>query len=113
MGFLAKIAMEELIINVEYKKGDKLIGHVEICSNKENAKDSLIWISDLFVAEACRHTGIGTKLMNMVIDAVKKLSIPKVYLFCKPDLIPFYKRFGAEDTHQKKNGYNLMMINNN
>lgn len=105
--------MEELIINVEYRKEDKLIGHVEICANKENVNDSLIWISDLFVTETCRHTGIGTKLMNMVIDAVKKLSIPKVYLFCKPDLIPFYKRFGAEDTCQKKNGYNLMMINNN
>ena len=105
--------MEELIINVEYKKDDKLIGHVEISSNKENANDSLIWISDLYVSKSYRHTGIGTKLMNMVIDAVKKLSIPTVYLFCKPDLIPFYKRFGAEDTHQKKNGYNLMMLNNN
>ena len=42
MRFLAKIAIEELIINIEYKKDDKLIGHVEICSSEENINDSLI-----------------------------------------------------------------------
>ena len=41
--------MEELIINVEYKKDDKLIGHLEICSSEENVNDSLIWISDLLL----------------------------------------------------------------
>lgn len=111
MRFLAKIAIEELIINIEYKKDDKLIGHVEICSSEENINDSLIWISDLFVTETCKYTGIGTKLINIVIDAVKKLSIPRVYLWCEPKLILFYKNFGAEDTHLINEGYHFMRIN--
>ncbi len=104
--------MEQFVIKVEYSKDDKLMGHVEICTNEINANDSLVWISNLFVEEAYRHNGIGTTLMNRVIDTVKKLSIPKIYLYCKPELISFYEKFGAEDTGQEMNESHLMEINN-
>ena len=104
--------MEQFVIKVEYSKDDVLMGHVEICTNEINANDSLVWISNLFVEETYRHNGIGTTLMNRVIDTVKKLSIPKIYLYCKPELISFYEKFGAKDTHQEMNGSHLMEINN-
>ena len=60
--------MEEFIINIEYRKEDKLIGHVEICANKENANDSLIWVSDLY----------GTAKLQIE----EKKDDGKVVLFC-------------------------------
>ena len=104
--------MEQFVIKTEYWKDNILMGHIDICASEDNDNDSRVWISDLYVAKSHRHTGIGTKLMHRALDEVKKLSIPRIYLYCKPELIHFYKRFGAEDTHQKKNGYHLMMLNN-
>lgn len=103
--------MEQFVIDLKYIKDDTPIGHVEICSNKEDFNDGLVWISELYVTDSYRHSGIGTKLMNRAINAAKKLSIPRIYLYCKPKLIHFYKKFGAEKTCQKMNGYDLMMIN--
>ena len=103
--------MEQFVIDLKYIKDDIPIGHVEICSNKENFNVGLVWISNLYVEVSYRHKGIGTKLMNRAIDTCKKLSITKLYLYCKPELIPFYKRFGAEDANQEMNGYNLMVVN--
>lgn len=103
--------MEQFVIDLKYIKNEMPIGHVEICSNSEDFNDDLVWISQLYVTDSYRHTRIGTKLMNRAIDTCKKLSIPKVYLYCKPELISFYQKFGAEDAHQEMNGYNLMAIN--
>lgn len=103
--------MEQFIIDLKYIKDDMPIGHVEICSNSENFSNGRVWISELYVTDSYRHNGIGTKLMNRAINMAKKLSIPRLYLYCKPELIPFYKRFEAEDTHQNMNEYNLMAIN--
>lgn len=103
--------MEQFVIDLKYIKNDMPIGHVEICSNSEDFSNGFVWISQLYVTDSYRHTGIGTKLMNRAIDTCKKLSVPKVYLYCKPELIHFYQKFGTEDAHQEMNGYKLMMIN--
>ena len=103
--------MEQFIIDLKYIKDDMPIGHVEICSNKEDFTGGLVWISELYVTDSYRHNGIGTKLMNRAINMAKKMSISRLYLYCKPELIPFYKRFGVEDAYQKMNGYKLMAIN--
>ena len=73
--------------------------------------DKRVYIYDLYVIKAYRHKGEGIKLMNRVIETCKKLSISQVYLWCLPKLIPFYKNFGAEDTHLMNEGYHFMMIN--
>ena len=103
--------MEQFVIKMNYSKDDISYGYIEIGVHKENANDSLIWISDLYVNKGHRHIGIGTALMNKVIDTCKKLSITRVYLWCIPKLIPFYKNFGAEDTHLINEGYHFMRIN--
>jgi GNAT superfamily N-acetyltransferase len=80
--------MEQFIINLNYIKDDITIGYVEICSNTEYFTDC-IWISNLYVTDSYRHNGIGSKLLNRAIDMCKKLSITKLYLYCKPKLIFF------------------------
>lgn len=103
--------MELFATVLKYVKDDIPIGHVEICSNSEDFSDGRVWISELYVEDSYRHIGIGTKLMKRAINAAKKLSIPRIYLYCKPELISFYQKFGAEDAHQDMNGYNLMVLN--
>ena len=103
--------MEPFITKIEYLEDNIVKGHVEICSNNDNIDNSLFWISDLYVTETYRHIGNGTKLMNRTIDVFKKIGIPRIFLYCKPELISFYQKFGAEDAHQDMNGYNLMELN--
>ncbi len=103
--------MEHFSITLrEYKDGN-FVGRVQIGTSIKNIDDKRVYIHDLYVITAYRHKGEGIKLMNKVIDTCKKLSISRVYLWCLPKLIPFYKNFGAEETHQIINGYHLMMIN--
>ena len=93
----------------EYKDG-KFIGLAEIGTDKEDLNDSRVYLSDLYVTKSYRHKGEGTKLMNRVIDTCKKLSITRVYLWCKPEVRSFYKKFGAEEVNEYFDGYELMMI---
>lgn len=103
--------MEKFSITLmEYKDGN-FVGHVQIGTDIKYLNDKRVYIHDLYVIKAYRHKGEGIKLMNRVIDTCKKLSISQVYLWCLPKLIPFYKNFGAEDTHLITDGYHLMMIN--
>ena len=105
--------MEHFLIDLKkYSKDGKFIGHVEVRTNEENFKDDRIWIEDLYVIDTHRHTGEGTELMKRAIDTCKKLSIPRVYLWCDPKQVPFYKKFGAEEVDQNILGYRLMVINN-
>lgn len=102
--------MDRFFFDFQEYKDDTFVGHVEVSTDKESLKDDRVWVHNLYVFEHYRHNGIGTKLMNRVIDACKGLSIHRVYLWCKPALIPFYKKFGAERAHQNMYGYELMMI---
>ena len=98
------------IILREYKN-DGFVGHVQIGTDIKYPNDKRIYIHNLYVIKAYRHKCIGTRLMNEVIDTCKKLGITKVHLWCIPKLIPFYKAFGAEDTHIMSEGYHFMKIN--
>lgn len=103
--------MEHFLIDLKEYKDGKFVGHVKIGTDSKYIDDKNVYLSHLYVVKAYRHKGEGIKLMNRAIDTCKKLSIPRVYLWCIPKLIPFYKAFGAEDMHQSMLGYNLMMIN--
>lgn len=103
--------MDHFSITLREYKDDNFVGQVKIGTDTKYINDKRIYLSHLFVIKAYRHKGEGTKLMYRALKTCKKLSISRVYLWCKPKLIPFYKDFGAEDMHQPLLGYNLMMIN--
>jgi GNAT superfamily N-acetyltransferase len=48
------------------------------------------WLTGLFVDPACREQGVAAEL---IATAVKDLELP-VWLFCHPDLRPFYEHRG-------------------
>lgn len=99
------------VILKEYNIHGKQIGHVKVCSDTEDLNDKRIWLIDLYVKELSRNNGVGTKLMKRAIDTCKKLSIDKLYFWCKLELIPFYKKFGAKQENETVLSYELMSIN--
>ena len=102
--------MDHFTITLREYKNSNFAGHVQIGTDIKYINDTRVYLHHLHVIKAYRHKGEGTKLMYKAIDTCKKLGIPRVYLWCIPKLIPFYKAFGAEDTHVITDGYHLMMI---
>ena len=104
--------MEHFSITLREYKDDNFVGRVQIGTDLGYIYDNeRVYIHDLYVIKAYRHKGWGTKLMYKLLDTCKKLDIHQVYLWCLPKLIPFYKNFGAEDTHIINEVYHFMMIN--
>lgn len=103
--------MNHFLITLKEYKDDNFVGHIHIGTNIKYINDKRVYIHDLYVIKAYRHKGEDIKLMNRTIDICKKLDIHQVYLFCMPKLIPFYKKFGAEDTHLIIDGHHFMKIN--
>lgn len=50
------------------------------------------WLTGLFTRPDCRHRGIATGLVARIAG---DLTVP-IWLFCHPDLVPFYRRIGFE-----------------
>jgi predicted N-acetyltransferase YhbS len=48
----------------------------------------------VIVAEAHRNSGLGRRLVQYVLDHPMLAGVRHVELYCKPELIPFYKRWG-------------------
>jgi GNAT superfamily N-acetyltransferase len=51
-------------------------------------------IFDVIVAKAHRNHGLGRRLVQYVIDHPMVAEVAHIELYCKPELIPFYERWG-------------------
>lgn len=51
------------------------------------------WLASVFVAPQYRHQGIGSALVNHVMEQARLAGIEKLYLFT-PDRSDFYRRLG-------------------
>jgi predicted GNAT family N-acyltransferase len=51
-------------------------------------------ICDVIVETGCRSQGIGRKLMETVVNHPRLRSVKHVELYCLPEMVPFYQRFG-------------------
>ena len=50
-------------------------------------------IFDVIVAREHRGTGLGKRLLDYVIDHPMVAGVRHVELYCKPEMIPFYKKW--------------------
>ena len=51
-------------------------------------------VFDVIVSEACRGTGLGDKLMALVMNHEQLTHVKHFELYCLPELYAFYKRWG-------------------
>ena len=94
------------IINQETKK---LIGLINIIINdgfniyKEEEKNKQsYWMTDLFIFPEYRNKGVGSLLINYVMDYSKK-NLPNLHLACYENLVSFYEKKGWIILSKEKN----------
>jgi predicted GNAT family N-acyltransferase len=52
------------------------------------------YLYDVIVRSDLRDTGLGARLVHAVIDHPALARVQHIELGCKPELVPFYERFG-------------------
>ncbi|XP_009614079.1 uncharacterized protein LOC107773898 [Nicotiana tabacum] len=87
---------------------DICVGSVACRLEKKEGGAVRIYIMTLGVLAPYRGLGIGTKLLNHVLDLCTKQNIKEIYLHVQTsneDAINFYKKFGFEVTNTVQNYY--------
>lgn len=51
-------------------------------------------VYDVIIKQNHRKMGLGTKLMDAVVNHPKLSSVEQFALYCLPEMIPFYERWG-------------------
>ncbi|HEY9726111.1 MAG TPA: GNAT family N-acetyltransferase [Chroococcales cyanobacterium] len=63
-------------------------------------------IFDVIVKPSHRDRGLGKKLLDLVVDHPQLRSVEYLTLFCLPEMVPFYERWGFTNEH---GGLQLML----
>ncbi|KAL9233900.1 hypothetical protein vseg_008835 [Gypsophila vaccaria] len=87
---------------------DICVGAIACRVEKKDTGAVSVYIMTLGVLAPYRGLGIGTKLLNHVIELCSKQNISELYLHVQTnneDAINFYKKFGFEITDTIKNYY--------
>ncbi|CAH1451951.1 uncharacterized protein LOC111883135 [Lactuca sativa] len=87
---------------------DICVGSIACRLEKKESGAVRVYIMTLGVLAPYRGLGIGTKLLNHVLELSQKQNIGEIYLHVQTnneDAISFYKKFGFEITETIKNYY--------
>lgn len=75
--------------------GDAWIGSVSLLQNDdERIRQYSPWLASLVVRESARGRGIGRALVERCLREAAALDVPTLYLYCEPDLVPYYDALG-------------------
>jgi predicted GNAT family N-acyltransferase len=90
-----------VVIGLVNDKTGELIGFARVIS------DTLYraFIFDVIAKENYRNNGIGTILMNSILEHPLVREVERVELYCPDRLVPYYEKFGFSTD---VNGSNLM-----
>jgi len=94
-----------VVIGLIDAKTGELVGFARVIS------DSIYraFIFDVIAKENYRNDGIGTILMNSILEHPLVRDVERVELYCPNRLVPYYEKFGfSTDVNES----NLMRINN-
>ena len=56
-------------------------------------------IDDVVVEESRRSMGIGSELMQRLLEWLTEMGLAQILLRCREDMVPFYKRHGFKIAH--------------
>ena len=80
----------DLVVGVCTDPGGRLVGFTRVLTDR--VFKAVIF--DVIVAREHRGTGLGKRLLDYVIDHPMVAGVRHVELYCKPEMIPFYKKWG-------------------
>ena len=80
----------DLVVGACTDPGDQLVGFTRVLTDR--IYKALIF--DVIVARSHRRTGLGRGLMQYVVEHPMLADVAHVELYCKPELAPFYERWG-------------------
>ncbi|KAH9760834.1 N-acetyltransferase domain-containing protein [Citrus sinensis] len=106
------IQLQGLVVSIFFFQNtyysDICVGAIACRLEKKEGGAICVYIMTLGVLAPYRGLGIGTKLLNHVLDLCAKQNISEVYLHVQTnneDAINFYKKFGFDITDTIKNYY--------
>jgi predicted GNAT family N-acyltransferase len=79
----------DLVVGVT-DPGGQLVGFARVLTDR--VFKALIF--DVIVAQGHRHTGLGRRLIDHVLNHSMLADVRHIELYCKPELIPFYEQWG-------------------
>ncbi|KAG8051392.1 hypothetical protein GUJ93_ZPchr0001g31774 [Zizania palustris] len=91
---------------------DICVGAIACRLEKKEGGAVCVYIMTLGVLAPYRGLGIGSKLLNCVLDLCEKQDVPEIYLHVQTnndDAISFYKKFGFEITKTIEKYYKNIM----
>ena len=80
----------DLVVGVCTDPGGQLVGFTRVLTDR--VFKALIF--DVIVAHAHRRAGLGQRLIDYVLNHQMVADVRHVELYCKPELIPFYEKWG-------------------
>lgn len=88
------LAHTDLVVGVLTDPGDQLVAFARVLTDRAFKAT----IFDVIVAQSHRGTGLGRRLVQHVLDHPMLSQVAHVELYCKPELIPFYEKWGFSTT---------------
>ncbi|MFN2129375.1 MAG: GNAT family N-acetyltransferase [Anaerolineae bacterium] len=74
--------------------GDTLLGSASLIQHDMDTRMDLSpWLASVYVDPPYRERGIGSALVEAIVDRAERLGFSALYLFT-PDRAPFYERLG-------------------
>jgi GNAT superfamily N-acetyltransferase len=80
----------DLVVGVCADPGGELVAFARVLTDR--IYKALVF--DVIVAQTHRHAGLGRLLIEYVLDHPMLAQVAHVELYCRPELIPFYERWG-------------------
>ena len=89
----------------------ELLGSAAIVANDMETRPELSpWLASVYVAAQHRNNGIGSKLVNHVVEQAKLNDINKLYLMT-PDKKYFYQALGWKHIDEERyHGFNVTIM---
>jgi GNAT superfamily N-acetyltransferase len=89
----AMLADTDLVIALVHRPTGRLLGVARVLT--DFVYQALL--VDVIVDEAERGSGLGARLLDAVVDHPRLRDVRSLELVCRPELVPFYRRWGFTD----------------
>lgn len=88
------LADEEIPLVVVAMDGDTVLGSASLVEyDMETHEEWSPWLASVYVAPSFRGQGVGTALVERIMDEAQRMGVDTLYLFT-PDRASFYARLG-------------------